>query len=181
MKSTGLRIALAMVALCTTAASAIADASADGNEFVTTRISVTGAVEHPLDLTVADLARLPSHRIHEVPLICQSGAGRDKLENIRGVRLRDLLESAVVVASGHNDVKKMAIIATASDGYKVVFSWSELFNSPVGDGVVVFFERNGMPLPDDEGRIALVSTADIRTGPRHVKWLRNVEVRKIVD
>ena len=77
--------------------------------------------------------------------------------------------------------KKMAIIAGASDGYKVVFSWNEIFNSPIGDGVIVFFEKDGFPLADDEGRIALVSTKDLRTGPRHVKWLQSIEVRKIVD
>ena len=39
----------------------------------------------------------------------------------------------------------------------------------------------GQPLADDEGRIAMVSTKDTRTGPRHVKWLQGIEVRKIVD
>ena len=38
-----------------------------------------------------------------------------------------------------------------------------------------------VPLADDEGRIALISGKDIRTGPRHVKWLQSIEVRKIVD
>ena len=95
--------------------------------------------------------------------------------------LRDILEKAVIKAPAHNDVKKMAVVATASDGYKVVFSWSELFNSPLGDGVIVFFEKDGQPLADDEGRIALISGKDIRTGPRHVKWLQSIEVRKIVD
>ncbi|MEZ5532482.1 MAG: molybdopterin-dependent oxidoreductase [Steroidobacteraceae bacterium] len=181
MRLKGLRIVFAVLTLGAAGTSFAADASSNAKDLVTTRVTVTGAVEHPLDLAVADLGRLPPHRITEVPLICQSGANRGKLENIRGVRLRDLLDSATIVAPGHNDVKKMVIIATASDGYKVVFSWSELFNSPVGDGVVVFFERNGMPLADDEGRIALVSAADIRTGPRHVKWLQGIEVRKIVD
>ncbi|MBK7252189.1 MAG: hypothetical protein IPI06_15355 [Gammaproteobacteria bacterium] len=75
----------------------------------------------------------------------------------------------------------MVVVATASDGYKAVFSWSELFNSPVGEGVLVFFEKDGMPLADDEGRIALISAKDLRTGPRHVKWLQGIEVRKIAD
>lgn len=63
----------------------------------------------------------------------------------------------------------------------MVFSWSELFNSAVGDQVLVIFESDGKPLRDDEGRIALISAADLRTGPRHVKWLQDIEVRKIVD
>jgi hypothetical protein len=148
---------------------------------VTTSVSVTGAVEQTLTLGVEDLRAFPTQKVNEVPLVCQSGANLGKLENFKGVRLRDIIEKAKVVAPGHNDVKKMVVIAAASDGYKVVFSWSEIFNSPVGDGVYVFFEKDGMPLADDEGRIAMISTKDLRTGPRHVKWLKDIEVRKILD
>ena len=33
----------------------------------------------------------------------------------------------------------------------------------------------------DEGHIAMVSTKDIKTGPRHVKWLQTLEVRLVND
>lgn len=153
----------------------------DPSRFVTTHVKVDGAVENPLDLDVAGLQQFPSQKINELSLICQSGANKGKLENIRGVLLRDILEKAVIKAPAHNDVKKMAIIASASDDYKAVFSWNEVFNSPIGDGVLVFFEKNGLPLTDDEGRIAMVSSKDVRTGPRHVKWLERIEVRKITE
>jgi hypothetical protein len=134
-------------------------------QYVTSELTVSGAVEHPLKLSVADLRQFPPQQ----------------LENRKGVSLRALLERATVVSKDHNDVKKIAIIATASDGYAVIFSWSEIFNSPVGEGVLVFFEKDGAPLADDEGRIAMVSTKDIRPGPRHVRWLKGIEIRKIVD
>ncbi|HTY99905.1 MAG TPA: molybdopterin-dependent oxidoreductase [Rhodocyclaceae bacterium] len=153
----------------------------DFSKFVTDSVSIGGAVEHPLRLTVADLRKLAPRQAGDVPLVCETGANMGKIENLRGVLLRDILEKAKVVAPGHNDVKKMIIIATASDDYKVVFSWTEVFNSPVGEGVIVFFERDGRPLADDEGHIAMISTKDLRTGPRHVKWLSGIEVRKIAD
>lgn len=158
-----------------------ADKVDDPSKFVTTSITVSGAIEHPLTLSVDDLRSFPPQQVGELPLVCQSGANVGKIENIKGVLLRDILEKAVVKAPGHNDVKKMVIIASASDGYKVVFSWSEVFNSPVGDGVIVFFEKDGLPLADDNGRIAMVSTKDTRTGARQVKWLQEIEVRKVVD
>lgn len=154
---------------------------ADPSKFVTHNITVSGAVEHKLSLKVEDLRQFPPQQVGEVPMICQSGANLGKLENLKGVLLKDILEKAAVVSHDHNDVKKTVIIAKASDGYKVVFSWSEIFNSPVGEGVIVFFEKDGKPLGDDEGRIAMVSTKDIRTGPRHVKWLQAIEVRKIAN
>ena len=43
------------------------------------------------------------------------------------------------------------------------------------------FEADGAQLPDSEGRIALVSLKDIKTGPRHVKWLARIDVRLAAD
>lgn len=153
----------------------------DTRALVTTQIDVRGAVRQPLTLTVAELRQFPPQQVGEVPLVCQTGAKVGQLEHLKGVRLRDVLTRADIIAPGHNDVKQMVVIATASDDYRVVFSWSELFNSPLGDGVLVLFEKDGAPLGDDEGRIALISTQDTRTGPRHVKWLRTLEVRRLVD
>ena len=154
---------------------------ADSSRFVTEKISVSGLVQNRLTLTVENLREFPPQQVGELSMVCQSGAKLGNLENITGVLLKNILDKAGIVSRGHNDVKKLAVIATASDDYKVVFSWSEIFNSPVGDEVIVFFERDGKPLGDDEGRIALVSAKDIRAGPRHVKWLKAIEVRKIVD
>ena len=149
--------------------------------FVTEKITISGAVKNRLTLDPAALRQFPPQQVGEVPLVCQSGADKGKLENFKGVRLTDILDKAEILAPAHNDVKKMAIVATASDGYKAVFSWNEIYNSPVGEGVMVFFEKNGQPLGDDEGRIAMVSSKDTRTGPRHVKWLQDIEVRKVVE
>lgn len=151
------------------------------SKLVSEQLTISGLVENKMALNVADLRKFPTHLIGELPVICQTGANLGKLENLKGVLLKDLLEKAAIISKSHNDVKKMAIIATATDDYKVVFSWSEVFNSPVGEAVMVFFEKNGLPLSDDEGRIALISAKDTRTGPRHVKWLKDIEVRKLAD
>jgi hypothetical protein len=165
-------------------APALAAAAADpasAPSYVTDKITVSGAVEHTLVLSVDDLRQFPQQQISEVTLQRQSGADAGKLDKLKGVLLRDILQKAAVVSKDHNDVKKIAVIAGASDGYKVVFSWSEIFNSPLGDGIIVFFERDGAPLAGSEGRIAMISTRDTRTGPRHVKWLQTITVTKIAD
>lgn len=179
MRQTALFITLGL--LLTVVCPAAAHEVSSGSTFVTDKIQITGAVEHKLVLTVDDLKAFPLEDGGATVLTCQSGREIGVLEEISGVLLRDILSKAVVVAPAHNDVKKMVVIATASDGYKVVFSWSEIFNSPIGDGVIVYFEQQGKPLDDRSGRIALVSTKDIKTGPRRVKWLKEIEVRKIVE
>jgi hypothetical protein len=41
--------------------------------------------------------------------------------------------------------------------------------------------RDGLPLPESEGPLALVSLKDTRPGPRHVKWLRSIELRTLAN
>lgn len=68
------------------------------------------------------------------------------------------------------------IAARASDGYVVLFSWGELFNARLGDNVLVVTAVDGKVLPASEAPYALRSLSDIKSGPRHVKWLRELEV-----
>lgn len=140
-------------------------------------LAISGGVEQSLKLDVEALRKRPAAQFTEVKLTDKAGASA----TVRGIRLRELLKEAKIVSRDHNTVKKLAIIAIAADGYKVVFSWNELFNAKAGDHVLVVLERNGKPLPDSEGPLALVSADDLRTGPRHVKWLQAVEVRQVAE
>lgn len=95
------------------------------------------------------------------------------------VRLTDILQKAKIKTQTHNDLKRTIIVATASDGYKAVFSWNELFNTSIGEGVMVLIGQNGQLLPPHEGRIAMLSTQDIKNGPRHVRWLQRIDVIRL--
>ena len=39
----------------------------------------------------------------------------------------------------------------------------------------------GAPLPASEGPLAIVSLNDTQPGPRHVKWLERIEIRRVAD
>ena len=51
----------------------------------------------------------------------------------------------------------------------------------IGEGAMIVYERDGAPLADNEGPLALVSLKDLRPGPRHVKWLQSIELRVLAD
>jgi DMSO/TMAO reductase YedYZ molybdopterin-dependent catalytic subunit len=151
---------------------------------VTTTLTVKGSVERALTLSVEDLKRLPVQRIDDVRSVRDATGAATSSETARhyvGCLLRDVLEQAKPLERKRLDFRKSVVIATASDGYRVVFSWAELYLSPIGDGALVVYERDGAPLADNEGRIALVSLKDTRPGPRHVKWLQSIELRTLAD
>jgi DMSO/TMAO reductase YedYZ molybdopterin-dependent catalytic subunit len=138
-------------------------------------LSVAGAVKTPLTLTVAQLEALPVEQVAQTD--SHQADGKTVTTDVRGVRLTALLDRAALAGTGKNDWKHAVVVASATDGYSVAFSWPELFDTDVGPGVLVIFERDGQPLTDREGRIALVSAKDIHNGPRNVHWLSKIDVR----
>jgi DMSO/TMAO reductase YedYZ molybdopterin-dependent catalytic subunit len=143
----------------------------------TNTLSVSGNVAQPLTLSVDDLRRYPAHAVEYSPRNATSPTvSVDPPRHYTGCLLRDVLSAAKPTEAKARDLRKSYVVASASDGYAVVFSWAELFISPVGDNVFVVYERDGAPLPDDEGRIALVVVTDLRPA-RHVKWLRTLALR----
>ncbi len=74
------------------------------------------------------------------------------------------------------EVRKAVILLTAQDGYQASFSWGELYNAQLGDGVVVVLRHGNSDLLDTDGLPSLRSLQDLRGGPRHVRWLNTVEV-----
>lgn len=143
----------------------------------TTTVNISGNVTQPLSLTVADLQRYPAHAVEYTP---PPGAdhktNNEPVRHYTGVLLRDVLAAAKPVENKPRELRRSYVLATASDGYEVVFSWAKLFVSPVGDNVFLVYEREGAPLADDEGRIALIVTMD-RRPVRHVKWLQALILR----
>ena len=165
-----LQLAVRLILLCALWTTAAAQPSQ--------QLIVSGALRQTLILDASALAAFPAKDIGRFTQT-RSGQGTDSQSTVRGVKLAALIERAGLAASGSNDWKTLIVIATATDGYRAVFSWPEITNTAVGDGVLVLFERDGKALDDREGRIALVSTADQRLGPRHVHNLVRIEIRSL--
>jgi DMSO/TMAO reductase YedYZ molybdopterin-dependent catalytic subunit len=145
--------------------------AADGSA----EIAVTGAVAKPLSLSVDALRAFPPEAVASVAM--QRGAsGAEVATTVRGVSLAAIVQRAGLVEPDRNSWKHTVVLAVATDGYSVAFSWPELVDTDVGSGVLVIYERDGKALDNGEGPIALVSARDQRTGPRHVRWLQRIEV-----
>ncbi|MBF0509289.1 MAG: molybdopterin-dependent oxidoreductase [Deltaproteobacteria bacterium] len=139
-------------------------------------LRVTGRVTTDLVLRREELAAMETEEQKNLLIICGSGTPKERIKSCRGVLLEKVLEKAPILKEAHNDTKKMFIVATASDGHKVVFSWQEIFNTSVGDGVMILTEKNGRPLDAENGWFDLLSAEDYFTGSRYVKGLRTIEV-----
>jgi DMSO/TMAO reductase YedYZ molybdopterin-dependent catalytic subunit len=163
------RLVLAIVWAALSAAGGLAAAQ------TSTAIAIAGNVAQPLSMTVADLKRLPPHQFDYVsPEAGHKGDGQAR--HYTGCLLRDVLAAAKPAEGKPRELRKSYALATATDGYEAVFSWAEVFVSPTGDSTYVVYARDGAPIGDDEGQMALITLADTKP-VRHIKWLQKLTLK----
>ncbi|MDQ6529001.1 molybdopterin-dependent oxidoreductase [Flavobacterium sp. LHD-85] len=148
----------------------------DSLKLVNHYIEVKGEVEFPLQLTVDSLKKMKVTTIDNFKILGKNGEVKREVKTCKGVLLRDILEKAKIKQEDHKD-RNFYIVTRASDNYKATFSWAELFNNPTGDNAFILFEENGKPIKN--GEMIAICKNDIRTGPRHVYWLKSIEVYKV--
>ncbi len=137
------------------------------------RLTVTGAVERPLNLQISDLEKMP-HASVEVK-------GHDgSLTTYEGAPLAELLKSAGAPIGEKLRGANMAsyVLAQAKDGYRVVFALPELDAAFTDSKVLVAYAANGKPLPDGQGPFRIVAPQDKRPA-RWIRMLQRIEVVKV--
>jgi type III secretory pathway component EscV len=148
----------------------------DSVKLITHQIEVKGEVEFPLELNADSLQKMKFETMNNAIAIKKNGRLRKNNIITKGVLLKDILEKAKIKQNGHKD-RDFYIVARASDNYKAIFSWAEIFNNPTGDSTFVLFEENGKPAK--KGDMVLFCKNDIDAGPRHVYWLKSIEVYRV--
>ncbi|MFM0281050.1 molybdopterin-dependent oxidoreductase [Paraburkholderia sediminicola] len=97
------------------------------------------------------------------------------VDSYRGVRLTTLISEAGLPNDVPGEFKRTVFVAVGHDGYVVTFSWHELFNTPIGENVLVAYECGGHALDAEDGAPILFSGSDILPAPRRVKRLARIE------
>lgn len=144
----------------------------------TDSITVTGAVRQPVIITTERLAAMPSVTIPDLQLISHSGAMRSKLTQLQGILLAQLLAEVAIDVPHPKLLSEYFVALIATDGYKVVFSWNELFNNPLGKSVFVVTAEGGKKLQQMTDRLLVITTSDIHTGRRHIKSVEKIVIKR---
>jgi hypothetical protein len=135
-------------------------------------LKVEGAVKTPLALTAEDLAQMPRSTAQ---------FERDgEPSTYEGVLLYDILVKAGVPFGREMPGKPMAsyILATARDGYQVVFALPEIDPAFVGARVLVADKRDGGPLLAIQKPLQMIAPQD-KLHARSMWSLAKIEVVRL--
>ena len=159
---------------------AVAGCPADPGAPVDAVISILVGSQAPVRIAADDLASLTERHSTQRRTVSSGAAGAapavEQSITYTGVLLRDLIGSIPGFAQLGRQQRFMVFEAVATDDYRAVFSWGEIFNGDGGEQTLVVRKQNGQPLDNAQGPLALRALGDFRPGPRHVRNLCAVVV-----
>ena len=132
-----------------------------------------------MTVALADLSSYKTNLIDSIVITNHLGEKRSTLKKVKVVLLKDILDKVEIDAENHKVLSEYYFVCIASDNYKAVFSWNELFNSEVGKSVYIITGQDGQWAYLLDNRIALVSPKDQMTGRRYVKGLQRIVVERV--
>lgn len=140
---------------------------------------ITGSVKNELNISIADLLLFKQDSLGDVTIKNKQGKDKEQARSMKGVLLKTVLDSAHIFAEKHKEYSELCISLIASDDYRNVYSWNELFNTEVGEHVYIITEMDGKPITNMPQRVLVMSLSDFNSGKRHLKALTRIEVKKV--
>ena len=136
------------------------------------RVLIVASDGRTVTIAPADLKALPRARA-EI-----KDEGRTVV--YEGVLVADVLKrvDAPLGAAMRGDALTTFVVATASDGYQVVFSLAELDPALTSSEIIVADSADGKPLVDKQGPLRVVVPRDARPA-RSVRMLERLELTRI--
>lgn len=142
-------------------------------------LKIEGKIKTGATFTIADLEMFEKVEINDQKLFNHNGEAKGNLSKMKGVLLKTVLKSIEFDYQKPKELNEFYFVFVATDGYKVVFSWNEIYNTEAGNNFYIITEMDGKKLKDMDQRIAFISTADLKSGRRYIKALEKIEVRRV--
>jgi hypothetical protein len=145
----------------------------------TDHFSIEGKVKLVIDITIKDILSLPSEHIDSCVIKNHLMQKKYTIMNIEGVPIKSILSKAIITADEPKQLSEYYFIFIASDNYKVVYSWNEIYNSGTGDHIFIIKKRDGQDLSSQKDAISVICTSDQATGRRYVKSLSKILIERV--
>lgn len=128
---------------------------------------------------IAEIKKYPQAALGDVPIKNHKGEAKNIAKGVKGALLKSFFDKAPIATEKPKELSELYITLVASDGYRNVYSWNEIFNTEVGNHLYVITEIEGKDMEQMDGAILVMSLSDINTGGRYLRGLEKIEVRKV--
>jgi hypothetical protein len=144
----------------------------------TDELIISGQIQNEIKYTLTDLAKLEPFPIGDVAITNHLGEIKGTASNLSGIPIKALLDKIRFTDQNPKELSAYYFVFVASDNYKVVYSWNEIFNTPTGDNIFLVVSKDGKKLAKMDDRILILTKSDFKTGRRYIKGLSRIIIQK---
>ena len=144
----------------------------------TRSFGIVGQIKRESVITLDSLAQYPLHAIGDIKVTNHLGEFKHQDDQLKGVLLKDVLSHTELAAPSPKLNSRFFFVCTGIDGYKVVYSWNELYNTETGNHVFIIMEKNGIKAEKMPESIQMTSAMDFKTSRRYLHNLDKIVVEE---
>ena len=141
----------------------------------TLSFKISGEVKKESIINLDSLNTYPVQPIGDIKVTNHLGEFKHQDDQLKGVLLKDILSHTILKATPKL-YSRFYFACIGNDGYTVVYSWNELFNTEIGNHVYIIMEKNGVKIDKMPESIQMTSNMDFKTGRRYLHNLTKIEV-----
>lgn len=145
----------------------------------TSKFTITGKVKQESVITMDSLKQYTVKNLGDIKITDHLGNFKHQDDQLKGILLKDILSHTIYNTASPKLLSAFYFVCVGADGYKVVYSWNELYNTSVGDNVFIIMEKNGVPIDKLPERIQMTSYSDYKTGRRYLHNLDKIVVQSV--
>jgi hypothetical protein len=145
----------------------------------TSKFSIGGKVKNESIITMDSLKQYTIQTIGDIKVTDHTGAFKHEDDKLKGILIKDVLSHTIFDISSPKLLSTVYFQFVGADGYKVVYSWNELYNTEVGNHVYIIMEKNGIKSADMKESLQMTSMMDFKTGRRYLHNLDKIIVSSV--
>ncbi len=139
----------------------------------TDQITIEGKVKNPYVFNFRSADNFKINDLGDVSTVNHMGQVLSVKRNVKGILLKDVIGKIKFMSEKPKDLFSYYFILSASDGYKVVLSWNEVFN---GNNVYLVTDSDGKHLGQMDEHINILVLNAPGKGHIYIKGLNKLVV-----
>ena len=153
--------------------------SAQQNDCNTDAFIIKGEIKNEITISFKLLDSFTTSDIPNVVITNHLGEKRSEAKGMKGVLIKSILERADIKVESPKQLSEFYFVFTACDGYKIVYSWNEIFNTETGNHIFWVTEKNGSRGKELKEKMLTITPTDFKTGRRYIKGLTSITVNRV--
>lgn len=145
----------------------------------TDEFSIVGIVPKELTFAIPTLEKMQATKIGDIVITNHMGDKKGTATNLSGIPIKTFFRDIDLKVESPKQLSEYYFVFVASDNYKVVYSWNEIFNTATGDNTYLVVEKDGKKLHEMEDRLLIITKTDFKTGRRFIKGLSKIIVQRV--